>query len=584
MGKLKEFIIRLLRIKPATNRTVTIREPLTFQENVLKNKIWYRGDPAELEQFFKQTARYDVDKSRFWASVPFGRVRKIHSGIVSIVIDRYRDMITADLNSIDFGEGDYDHPVQDTWDEIAGQTGIGELLGESISGALSSGDGAFKICIDETSEYPSVEFYEADQVDFERQGKTLNEIRFYTPYKKGEKEYRLEEAYGKGYVRYKLFTDNGKEVALTMLDETKGFRDVEFDGDFIMAVPVIIFPSNKWKGRGKALFDTKTDNLDALDEVISQWLDAVRMGRIKRYIPEDMVPRDPDTGELVEANPFDNDYIAVGAIKSEGESGKIDISQPQISYEAYVNSYANFMDLVLHGIISPSTLGIDLKKRDNAEAQREKEKITMHIREKIVEAMTVVIPDLAELVMRVYDLMYGLAPGEYKASVKFGEYASPDFDSAVDTVVKARNGGVMSIEQSVEEMYGDTWTAEEKKQEVARLKEEQGIVKLQEPSVNQDEVQDDGGGNPTLLNGAQLASLMNVIKMVKEGNVSRNEAIAIIVSTLGISRESAEMFIQEGIRNEGQGGKKAVPDEQKGIRGNIGNGGQTAGQDGSVRS
>jgi len=38
---------------------------------------------------------------------------------------------------------------------------------------------------------------------------------------------------------------------------------------------------------------------------------------------------------------------------------------------------------------------------------------------------------------------------------------------------------------------------------------------------------------------------MNVIKMVKEGNVSRNEAISIITSTLGISRENAESFIEE---------------------------------------
>ena len=53
------------------------------------------------------------------------------------------------------------------------------------------------------------------------------------------------------------------------------------------------------------------------------------------------------------------------------------------------------------------------------------------------------------------------------------------------------------------------------------------------------EVEDEKDGGATL-NGAQIASLMNVIKMVKEGNVSRNEAISIITSTLGISRENAE--------------------------------------------
>lgn len=49
------------------------------------------------------------------------------------------------------------------------------------------------------------------------------------------------------------------------------------------------------------------------------------------------------------------------------------------------------------------------------------------------------------------------------------------------------------------------------------------------------------------LNGAQIGSLMNVIGMVKSGSVTRTEAIAIITSTLGISRENSETFIEEGV-------------------------------------
>ncbi len=497
MGLLKDFLLKLLKVSPAPQRRITIQEPMTFGETVMKNQIWYRGDPAELEQFFKQSAYYDVDKTRFWASVPQGRVRKIHSGIVSIVVDRYRDIVIADMNGVDFGEGDTVHPIQDIWEEIEEDCAFAEVIGEGVSGALSSGDGAFKISIAGTEQYPVIEFYEADKVSFVRSGRKLKEIKFYTPYKDGVKEYQLEETYGIGYVRYKLLSEVGKEVPLETLDELKNISDTNFEGNFIMAVPLIVFPSNRWKGRGKALFDSKTDNLDALDEVISQWLDAVRMGRVKRYIPEDMVPRDPDTGKTLEANPFDNDYIAVGAIKAEGETGKIDISQPQISYEAYVSSYSSFLDLVLQGIISPATLGIDLKKTDNADAQREKEKITLHVRGKIVEALNVVIPKLAETILKVYDLMYEPAYGDYKATVKFGEYASPDFGSTVETVVMAKAGGVMSIEQSVEEMYGDTWTQEDKDAEVARLKAEQGISEVEEPSVNnppldKEEMQNEG--------------------------------------------------------------------------------------------
>ena len=76
--------------------------------------------------------------------------------------------------------------------------------------------------------------------------------------------------------------------------------------------------------------------------------------------------------------------------------------------------------------------------------------------------------------------------GKYEPAVKFGEYASPDFGTTVDTVGKARQYGVMSLETSVEQLYGDTWTKEEKEAEIARLKEEQGIGKVEEPGVNLD--------------------------------------------------------------------------------------------------
>lgn len=252
----------------------------------------------------------------------------------------------------------------------------------------------------------------------------------------------------------------------------------------MLAAPLRIFSSVKYKGRGKALFDSKTDVIDGLDEVISQWVDAIRMGRIKRYIPENLIPRDETTGELLPANPFDNDFIAIGDNMSEGASHQVEVSQPQISYEAYVNSYASFLDMVLQGIMSPSTLGIDLKKTDNAESQREKEKVTLHVRNKIVDALNETLPELAKKIMQCYDAMCNRTPGDYELTVKFGEYASPDFSTTVDTVGKAKQYGIMSLETSVDQLYGDTWTEEEKEEEVARLKMEQGIAEVEEPGVN----------------------------------------------------------------------------------------------------
>ena len=485
MNRIQSFIMRLFKIEPARDRSVTILEPHTFRENVIRNKIWYHGDSAELEQYFQKTARWDVEKARFWAAKAQGSVRKMHSGTVSMVIDRYRDIVLADMDSTTFGEGQ--DTLDELWDEIYAKSKLNDVIGEAIASALASGDGAFKITADECSPYPIVEFYDAENVDYVYVHSNLREVKFYTNYKgKDNKSLRLEETYGFGYVRYKLYDDTGKEMPMDALPETAHLIDFGIEQDLMLAVPLKIMNSTRYKNRGKALFDGKSDVLDGQDEVISQWIDAVRMGRIKRYIPDRLIPRDPDTGQLLPANPFDNDFIAIGDDMSEKAAQQVEISQPAISYEAYVSSYASFLDMVLQGVMSPSTLGIDLKKTENAESQREKEKVTLHVRNKIVDALNETLPELFRVILQCYDIMCGKTPGDYEPSVKFGEYASPDFSTTVDTVGKAKQYGIMSIETSVDQLYGDTWTQEEKDAEIERLKAEQGIQELEEPAVNQE--------------------------------------------------------------------------------------------------
>lgn len=485
MNRIQSFIMRLFKIEPARDRSVTILEPHTFRENVIRNKIWYHGDSAELEQYFQKTARWDVEKARFWAAKAQGSVRKMHSGIVSMVIDRYRDIVLADMDNTTFGEGQ--DTLDELWDEIYAKSKLNDVIGEAIASALASGDGAFKITADECSPYPIVEFYDAENVDYVYVHSNLREVKFYTSYKgKDNKSLRLEETYGFGYVRYKLYDDTGKEMPMDALPETAHLIDFGIEQNLMLAVPLKIMNSTRYKNRGKALFDGKSDVLDGLDEVISQWIDAVRMGRIKRYIPDRLIPRDPDTGQLLPANPFDNDFIAIGDDMSEKAAQQVEISQPAISYEAYVSSYASFLDMVLQGVMSPSTLGIDLKKTENAESQREKEKVTLHVRNKIVDALNETLPELFRVILQCYDIMCGKTPGDYEPSVKFGEYASPDFSTMVDTVGKAKQYGIMSIETSVDQLYGDTWTQEEKDAEIERLKAEQGIQELEEPAVNQE--------------------------------------------------------------------------------------------------
>src|SRR5690554_1424076 len=104
MGLIREVIrnmvMKALNIAPAEDHQIHIKKPLSHTGTVLRNRIWYRGDPSELDQFFKQTATDDVGKSRFWAAVPSAdsSIRKVHSGIPGQIVDRLVGIVVSDLD------------------------------------------------------------------------------------------------------------------------------------------------------------------------------------------------------------------------------------------------------------------------------------------------------------------------------------------------------------------------------------------------------------------------------------------------------------------------------------------------------
>ena len=84
---------------------------------------------------------------------------------------------------------------------------------------------------------------------------------------------------------------------------------------------------------------------------------------------------------------------------------KVQTDQPVIPHDSYLASYVTALDLCLQGIISPSTLGIDTKKLDNAEAQREKEKTTLYTRNAIVEALQETLPKVVSAAVNAYNIL-----------------------------------------------------------------------------------------------------------------------------------------------------------------------------------
>lgn len=480
--RVKNMIRNWLDIQPAEGQSISLKESMTFETEVMRSQIWYRGDASEIRQFFRQLQHYGV-RSGFWESVPeTENITMKHSGLPAIIADVLAYIVVADLDKLDCDRSE--------WKELTKPDIIDmpSLINNAIVDTLVDGDGAFKISLDESlTKYPIVEFIGADRVEYEQSRGITKAIVFKTVYEYKSKRYVLKEKYLKGRIESRLYDANGNEVSLDTLPMLDGINPIlTFSGDYMMAVPLKFFVSKKHKGRGKSVFDGgRSDCFDALDEVISEWWDALRAGRVTKYIPEDMIPRDDVTGALGKVNSFGTSFVTVASsLKESGETAKIQIVQPDINYEAFVESYSNALLMCLQGLVSPATLGIDIGKMSSADAQREKKDVTGDTRNTITSKLEIALPQLIKAILWTYDNMRKKAPEDCgKIEVSFGEYGAPDFDSRVETVGKAATYGIMSIDTQIEELWGSSKDDAFKKAEAMRIKSEKGMIEGEPPSV-----------------------------------------------------------------------------------------------------
>ena len=476
--KLREMVKSWLNIRPAQGQAFVINENMDYQASCIRNQIWYRGDSHELSEFYGQL-HYATDT--FWGSTQTAdiRIKKSHTGLPKLIIKTLVNTVVTDYSGDDASD--------DYWKEVKKENKFDtKMLKKIVIDTLVFGDGAIKINYDPSISHIAIlEWVDGSKVDFKYKRGRLTDIIFKSYHEQNNKVYLLEEDYGYGYITYKLY-DNDKEVKLNTVEELKDLKDIKFDKETIWAIPIMFNESSKFAGRGESIFDGKYDSFDSIDEITSQWLEAVRSGRAVKYIPEDLLPKDAETGEVLMPNPFDNKFIKTQTSMNENTQNKIDVEQPEIPTDQYLQSYITFLDLCLQGIISPSTLGIDNKKLDNAEAQREKEKTTLYTRGMIIETLSEFIPAVINTVLKANAQMQkeSILPEDKDVSVKFGEYANPSFEAQIETISKGKTGGIMSIEASVEELYGDSKTEEWKQEEIQRLKAEQGIVEEEIPALN----------------------------------------------------------------------------------------------------
>ena len=485
--KLKQLVKDWLNITPSPDKIFSIQEGLSFRDTAIKHNIIYNGDPYELEQLYKQVLY--TDRTSFWGNAG-ADIRKISTNLPKVIVDTLANIVMNDFNGIKFD----DLGKQEIWDAIYEDNELVELIKEAVKKTLIIGDGAFKISFfKEISELPIIEYVSGENIEIVNKKGRLVEVQFKENIDYNNKKYSLIEKYGKGYIKYELYDKSGALIPLNVVPDLANLQDIAFinngviDTDICFAIPFKIYSNDRYKNRGTSILNGKSQNFDSLDESYSQLIDALRACRVRTYIPEQLIPSDTEGNLLMRENIIDNRFLKLRNNGVVDNSLKIEVIQPTLQTEAYVNTYNTALDLCLQGIISPSTLGIDLKKSDNASAQREKEKQTLFTRDNIITALQNVLIRLAGMTLKLNQLQLGQAIDDTKddvITVEFGQYACPDFSSVVETVSKAMSAKIMSLEQAINELYPE-WTDDKKEEEIQRIQLLTGAVSGNEANANE---------------------------------------------------------------------------------------------------
>lgn len=457
-------------------------------EQVQANRIWYLGNGDDLLAFytgenvsgFNTNPIYNRNKRNyFWSkSTVECNIKRVHSGIPHAIIQTATNIVDMPKITVT--------GKQDEWDAIAEENDFqNKLTQQGRPLTLAEGWGGWKINFNkDLSDYPIWEYNEGLDVEYIYKCGLLVGIMFKSYYKKENVNYVLLEqrykANKNSYIEYNLFRlGKNNEVIECNLDEIPELNNIPrektvIEGlDKILAVPSRYFYDPLNPKYGKSIFAGKLDLFDMLDEIWSQASQTARVSTPITWINPDVMQRGPN-GAIGYENLYNRQLMMKEGIPDgEGHLNQdIVTEQPDLNFDKYGMLAKDVMDYIFTGVLSPATLGIDVAKKDNAMAQREKEKVSIMFRNNIINSETNMIKDIVTLSLMLKEYMDTgmITLQDYDINVKYCEFANPATETMLPILGNAWSQGQISTERFVKMMWPDD-SDEERAKEIAWLDE-----------------------------------------------------------------------------------------------------------------
>lgn len=485
------------------DRLILINNKRDVVESKLKEyDVWYQGDSDELLNFYtlQTNIEYNYEpiytrnkRGYFWSIASTENdIKRTHSGQPRNIIDTMVSLIgkpeiKAGISDVEISESRKKLmsvlEENEFWDTY---------MFEQMPMTMVEGWGCWKIDWDtEESEYPMLKYYRAKDVDFVYKDKRMSAIIFKDYYTDGKfKSYMITEtrAIQKGnlYIYKEVFRMAGDDVQpLSEFDvrNIEGLEDIDLEPVIIekfrkfLAVPCIFYKDvvNN-DGYGRSMFTGKIDLFDDLDQCLSQSSNTVRRSTPVEYFNTDFLERDSNNLPVM-PHVYDRKYTSfVGGKTVDGVQNTqtpVQVTQPQLMFNEYSVEAQNILLQIISGIMSPATLGIDVAKKDNADAQREKEKITIFTRNVLIQAETRILKNLFNQILMAVQLMKDniCTCTDYNIGIKYSEFADDSFENKLKNLGEAYIKGTLSTDMYLSKLYGESLSTDELQKEKEYLEE-----------------------------------------------------------------------------------------------------------------
>lgn len=488
-----------------TDRLIFINDKRAIMEGKLKEyDTWYQGDSDELLNFYtvQTNINYNYEpwynrnkRGYFWSiSSTENDIKRTHSGQPRNIVDTLVSLI----GKPEISAGMKNNPTQnsnETLKDVLKENEFWDLyMFEQMPMTMVEGWGAYKIDWDmDESDYPIIKYYRAKDVEYVYKNKRLRAMIFKDYYTDGKmRNYLITETRailkGNLYIYKEVFRLSGDDIQPMSEDEVHNVEelaDVDLTPIIIenykrfLAVPCVFYKDTvNNDGYGRSIFTGKVDLFDDLDQCLSQSSNTVRRSTPVEYFNTDFLERDKN-GLPKMPNVYDRKYTSfVGGRTADGAQNSnqpVQVTQPQLMFNEYSTEAQNILLQIISGIMSPATLGIDVAKKDNADAQREKEKITIFTRNVLIQAETRILNSLFNQVLEAVQIMREEMStcSDYSISVKFSEFADDSFENKLKNLGEAYVKGTISTDMYLEKLYGESLSETEFDREKKYLKEKE---------------------------------------------------------------------------------------------------------------